>query len=111
MRPAWLVEPQITGSSSLVPLPSICIALKSAKTRSPEQVIHSILDIMYAKAQYTVIQRAVNIHPTVCELIPTMLGELRRLAGVSGIGEVVHSDQAKVGRANEIPPHTAELNR
>ena len=44
-----------------------------------DEVIHSILDVMYAKAPYTVIQRAVHIHPTVSELIPTMLGELREL--------------------------------
>jgi pyruvate/2-oxoglutarate dehydrogenase complex dihydrolipoamide dehydrogenase (E3) component len=44
-----------------------------------DEVIHSILDIMYAKAPYTVIQRAVHIHPTVSELIPTMLGELQPL--------------------------------
>lgn len=42
-----------------------------------DEVIHSILDVMYAKAPYTVIQRAVHIHPTVSELIPTMLGELQ----------------------------------
>jgi pyruvate/2-oxoglutarate dehydrogenase complex dihydrolipoamide dehydrogenase (E3) component len=42
-----------------------------------DEAIHSILDVMYAKAAYTVIQRAVNIHPTVSELIPTMLGELK----------------------------------
>jgi pyruvate/2-oxoglutarate dehydrogenase complex dihydrolipoamide dehydrogenase (E3) component len=41
-----------------------------------DEVVHSILDVMYAKAPYTVIQRAVHIHPTVSELIPTMLGEL-----------------------------------
>jgi len=44
-----------------------------------DEAIHSILDIMYAKAPYTVIQRAVHIHPTVSELIPTMLGELKPL--------------------------------
>ena len=44
-----------------------------------DEVIHSILDIMYAKSPYTVIQRAVHIHPTVSELIPTMLGELSPL--------------------------------
>ncbi len=44
-----------------------------------DEIIHSILDIMYAKAPYTVIQRAVHIHPTVSELIPTMLGELKPL--------------------------------
>lgn len=42
-----------------------------------DEVIHSILDVMYAKAPYTVIQRAVHIHPTVSELVPTMLGELQ----------------------------------
>jgi pyruvate/2-oxoglutarate dehydrogenase complex dihydrolipoamide dehydrogenase (E3) component len=45
-----------------------------------DEVIHSILDVMYAKAPYTVIQRAMHIHPTVTELIPTMLGELKPLA-------------------------------
>jgi pyruvate/2-oxoglutarate dehydrogenase complex dihydrolipoamide dehydrogenase (E3) component len=44
-----------------------------------DEVIHSILDVMYAKARYTVIQRAMHIHPTVTELIPTMLGELKPL--------------------------------
>jgi len=46
---------------------------------SGDEVIHSILDVMYAKAPYTVIQRAVHIHPTVNELVPTMLGDLRPL--------------------------------
>ena len=46
-----------------------------------DEAIHSILDVMYAKARYTVIQRAVHIHPTVSELIPTMLGQLQPLAG------------------------------
>ncbi len=44
-----------------------------------DEVVHSILDVMYAKAPYTVIQRAVHIHPTVSELIPTMLADLRPL--------------------------------
>jgi pyruvate/2-oxoglutarate dehydrogenase complex dihydrolipoamide dehydrogenase (E3) component len=44
-----------------------------------DEAIHGIIDIMYAKAPYTVIQRAVHIHPTVSELIPTMLGELAPL--------------------------------
>jgi pyruvate/2-oxoglutarate dehydrogenase complex dihydrolipoamide dehydrogenase (E3) component len=44
-----------------------------------DEVIHSILDIMYAKAPYTVIQRAMHIHPTVTELVPTMLGDLKPL--------------------------------
>ena len=44
-----------------------------------DEVIHSVLDMMYARAPYTVLQRAMHIHPTVCELIPTMLGDLRPL--------------------------------
>ena len=40
-----------------------------------DEAIHSILDVMYADKPYTVIQRAMHIHPTVSELIPTMLGE------------------------------------
>lgn len=42
-----------------------------------DEAIHGILDIMYAKAPYTTLRRAVHIHPTVSELIPTMLGELK----------------------------------
>ena len=44
-----------------------------------DEAIHSVLDVMYADAPYTAIQRAVHIHPTVSELIPTMLGDLRPL--------------------------------
>jgi pyruvate/2-oxoglutarate dehydrogenase complex dihydrolipoamide dehydrogenase (E3) component len=44
-----------------------------------DEVIHCILDLMYAKAPYTVMQRATHIHPTVSELIPTMMGELQPL--------------------------------
>lgn len=47
-----------------------------------DEVIHLVLDVMYAKAPYTVIQRAVHIHPTVSELIPTMLGDLEPLESV-----------------------------
>jgi pyruvate/2-oxoglutarate dehydrogenase complex dihydrolipoamide dehydrogenase (E3) component len=45
-----------------------------------DEAIHGILDIMYAKAPYTTLQRAVHIHPTVSELIPTVLGELQPLS-------------------------------
>jgi len=44
-----------------------------------DEVIHCVLDLMYAKAPYTVMQRAVHIHPTVSELLPTILGELKSL--------------------------------
>ena len=41
-----------------------------------DEAVHAILDTMYAKAPYQTLQHAVHIHPTVCELIPTLLGEL-----------------------------------
>lgn len=44
-----------------------------------DEAIHGILDIMNAGVPYEVLERAVPIHPTVSELIPTMLGELRPL--------------------------------
>jgi pyruvate/2-oxoglutarate dehydrogenase complex dihydrolipoamide dehydrogenase (E3) component len=44
-----------------------------------DEIIHTVLDQMYAKAPYSVMQRAMHIHPTVTELLPTMLGELREL--------------------------------
>lgn len=44
-----------------------------------DEVIHSLLDVMYAKAPYTTISRAMHIHPTVSELVPTLLQDLRPL--------------------------------
>lgn len=44
-----------------------------------DEAVHAILDVMYAKRPYTVISRAVHIHPTVAELIPTVLQELQPL--------------------------------
>jgi pyruvate/2-oxoglutarate dehydrogenase complex dihydrolipoamide dehydrogenase (E3) component len=44
-----------------------------------DEAVHSILDVMHTKQPYTVIQRAMHIHPTVSELIPTMLGDLKPL--------------------------------
>jgi pyruvate/2-oxoglutarate dehydrogenase complex dihydrolipoamide dehydrogenase (E3) component len=44
-----------------------------------DEVIHSILDIMTAKQPYTAISRTMHIHPTVSELVPTMLQEMRPL--------------------------------
>jgi pyruvate/2-oxoglutarate dehydrogenase complex dihydrolipoamide dehydrogenase (E3) component len=44
-----------------------------------DEAIHCILDVMYAKAPYQTLQRAVHIHPTVSELIPTILGGLKPL--------------------------------
>ena len=44
-----------------------------------DEVVHSILDVMYARAPYTLIKRAMHIHPTVSELIPTTLWTLKPL--------------------------------
>ena len=41
-----------------------------------DEIVHVLLDIMYAKAPYTVIQRAMHIHPTVTEYLPTILSKL-----------------------------------
>jgi pyruvate/2-oxoglutarate dehydrogenase complex dihydrolipoamide dehydrogenase (E3) component len=43
---------------------------------SGDEVIHCILDVMYAKAPFTLLQRAMHIHPTVSEFVPTMLSDL-----------------------------------
>jgi pyruvate/2-oxoglutarate dehydrogenase complex dihydrolipoamide dehydrogenase (E3) component len=45
-----------------------------------DEVVHVLLDVMYAKAPYTVIQRAMHIHPTVSEFLPTILAKLRPFA-------------------------------
>ena len=44
-----------------------------------DEIVHSLLDVMAAGAPYTVIQNCMHIHPTVSELIPTMMGDLRPL--------------------------------
>lgn len=44
-----------------------------------DEAIHCILDVMYAKQPYTTLRRAMHIHPTVSELIPTLLGDLKPL--------------------------------
>jgi pyruvate/2-oxoglutarate dehydrogenase complex dihydrolipoamide dehydrogenase (E3) component len=44
-----------------------------------DEAIHCILDVMSAKAPYTTLSRTVHIHPTVSELIPTMLEEMSPL--------------------------------
>jgi len=42
-----------------------------------DEVVHSLLDIMDADMQYTVISRTMHIHPTVSELLPTLLQQLK----------------------------------
>jgi pyruvate/2-oxoglutarate dehydrogenase complex dihydrolipoamide dehydrogenase (E3) component len=42
-----------------------------------DEVVHSLLDLMAADQPYTVISRAMHIHPTVSELLPTLLQQLK----------------------------------
>jgi pyruvate/2-oxoglutarate dehydrogenase complex dihydrolipoamide dehydrogenase (E3) component len=42
-----------------------------------DEAVHGILDTMAARSPYTTLQHTMHIHPTVSELIPTVLGELR----------------------------------
>ena len=44
-----------------------------------DEAVHAIIDLMYAKAPYTVMERAMHIHPTVSELLPTILDDLKPL--------------------------------
>jgi pyruvate/2-oxoglutarate dehydrogenase complex dihydrolipoamide dehydrogenase (E3) component len=42
-----------------------------------DEAIHGVIDTMHAGASADVLRRAVPIHPTVSELIPTIIGEMR----------------------------------
>jgi pyruvate/2-oxoglutarate dehydrogenase complex dihydrolipoamide dehydrogenase (E3) component len=44
-----------------------------------DEVVHAILDIMAAGEPYTAISRTMHIHPTVSELVPTLLQEMKPL--------------------------------
>jgi pyruvate/2-oxoglutarate dehydrogenase complex dihydrolipoamide dehydrogenase (E3) component len=44
-----------------------------------DEIVHALVDVMYADAPYTVISRAVHVHPTISELVPTMLQDLTPL--------------------------------
>jgi pyruvate/2-oxoglutarate dehydrogenase complex dihydrolipoamide dehydrogenase (E3) component len=44
-----------------------------------DEVVHSILDVMSAKAPYDTLSRTMHIHPTVSELVPTMLQGMKPL--------------------------------
>jgi pyruvate/2-oxoglutarate dehydrogenase complex dihydrolipoamide dehydrogenase (E3) component len=62
-----------------------------------DEVIHVLLDMMYAKAPYTVIQRAMHIHPTVAEYLPTVLSKLEPLRSEEhDHSESPEKDEAKV---------------
>jgi pyruvate/2-oxoglutarate dehydrogenase complex dihydrolipoamide dehydrogenase (E3) component len=42
-----------------------------------DEVVHCVLDLMYAKAPYTILQRVMHIHPTVAEFVPVLLSNLK----------------------------------
>jgi pyruvate/2-oxoglutarate dehydrogenase complex dihydrolipoamide dehydrogenase (E3) component len=44
-----------------------------------DEIVQGLLDMMYAKAPYTVVRRAMHIHPTVYEMIPYMFDDLQPL--------------------------------
>jgi len=44
-----------------------------------DEIVHTLLDLMYAKAPYTIMAQAMHIHPTVAELLPTMLQGMKPL--------------------------------
>src|SRR5574337_732902 len=52
-----------------------------------DEVVHSLLDVMVARQPYTTIARAMHIHPTVSELVPTLLQGLKPLAAWRAKGE------------------------
>jgi len=55
------------------------IGIRMSLGARPAQVVHEILDIMSAKAPYDTLARTMHIHPTVSELVPTMLQEMKPL--------------------------------
>jgi pyruvate/2-oxoglutarate dehydrogenase complex dihydrolipoamide dehydrogenase (E3) component len=44
---------------------------------SGDEAIHGILDLMNADQPYETLKWAVPIHPTVSELLPTLVGDLK----------------------------------
>lgn len=42
-----------------------------------DEAVHSLIDVMYARRPYDLVRRGVHIHPTVSELLPTMMGEFQ----------------------------------
>ena len=63
----------------LVDAQTKCVLGASILGTSGDEAIHCILDVMYSRAPYTTLGRAMHIHPTVSELIPTLVGDLRPL--------------------------------
>ena len=68
-----------TASAQCSPLAFDIQAQPCSVALEGDEAVHCILDVMAADAPYTVLQRTMHIHPTVAELIPTLLGDLRPL--------------------------------
>jgi hypothetical protein len=58
----------------------------------------SLMTVMYAKAPHTVIQRAMHIHPTVAECLPTVLSKLEPFAGFD---ELTRASQKEIMTARQ----------
>jgi pyruvate/2-oxoglutarate dehydrogenase complex dihydrolipoamide dehydrogenase (E3) component len=56
-----------------------------------DEAVHGILDTMVAHAPFTTLKHAVHIHPTVSELIPTLLGELQAVETTTPAGTATKS--------------------
>ncbi len=46
-----------------------------------DEAVHCVLDAMYAKLSADALRRAMHIHPTIAEFVPTVLGELKPSSG------------------------------
>nr|WP_029076909.1 FAD-containing oxidoreductase [Kaistia adipata] len=42
-----------------------------------DEAVHSLIDVMYARRPYALVRRGMHIHPTVSELLPTMMGDFQ----------------------------------
>jgi pyruvate/2-oxoglutarate dehydrogenase complex dihydrolipoamide dehydrogenase (E3) component len=61
-----------------------------------DEAIHGILNAMNARIPYMALQRAVPIHPTVSELIPTLLGEMKPIPAQSPWRRIERSHQTRI---------------
>ena len=67
-RFTWYIDPPLVDAETKQILGAALLGINC------DEVVHVLIDVMYAKAPYTVVQRAMHIHPTVAELLPTALG-------------------------------------
>ena len=70
-----------------------------------DEAIHCILDLMYAGAPYTVLQRAMHIHPTVAELLPSLAAELTPVAKAPAAALTLRPASGGIlgSRSREVP--------